>query len=59
MNLNHAYSIIVSYSVERGVDELSGIEQMVKNYRLLTQQEKTALETFMAETKQPVDHKMY
>jgi hypothetical protein len=59
MNLNHAYSIIVSYSVERGVDELSGIEQMVKNYRLLTQQEKTALETFMAETKQPVDHKIY
>lgn len=59
MDLNHAYSIIVSYSVDRGIDELSGIEQMVKNYRLLNTQEKTALEIFMAETKQPVDHKMY
>ena len=54
MNIDQALSQIISYSVAHGVDSLGGIEQMVKNYRLLTAEQQQAVTVFMSETKEVV-----
>ena len=53
MNIDQALAEIISYSVTQGTDSLGGIEMMVKRYRTLTTEQQTAVEVFMAETKEP------
>ena len=54
MNLDQALAEIIAYSVAYGVDNLGGIEQMVKNYRILPVEQRLAVDVFMAKTKEPV-----
>jgi len=54
MNLDQALAEIISYSVANGVDSLGAIEQMVKNYQLLTTRQQQAIAIFMEETKESV-----
>ena len=54
MNLDQALAEIIAYSVAHGVDSLGGIEQMVKNYRILSVEQRLAVDVFMAKTKEPV-----
>jgi hypothetical protein len=52
MNIDQALAEIIAYSVAHGVDSLGGIEQMVKNYKLLTARQQQAVDVFMSETKE-------
>ena len=52
MNLNQAMTAIEQYSIDEGVDSLSGIEQMVKNYKILTPRQQEAVAVFMEQTKE-------
>ena len=54
MNLDQALAEIISYSVAHGIDSLSGIESMVKNYKTLPIEQRLAINVFMAETKELV-----
>jgi hypothetical protein len=50
MNIDQALAEIISYSVAQGVDSLTAVEQMVKNYKTLPVQQRLAVNVFMAET---------
>jgi len=52
MNLDQALAEIISYSAAHGVDSLGGIEQMVRNYKILPAEQRLAVDVFMAETKE-------
>lgn len=52
MNLDQAMSAIEQYSIDEGVDSLSAIEQMVKNYKILTPRQQQAVVVFMDATKE-------
>lgn len=52
MTLDQALSAIERYSINAGVDSLSGIEQMVKYVRTLTPEQLEALDVFMSRTKE-------
>jgi hypothetical protein len=54
MTLDQAMSAIEQYSIDEGVDSLSGIEQMVRNYKILTPRQQEAVTVFMEKTKEPV-----
>lgn len=49
MVLDEALEIMRLYAVDRDLDDLSGIEHMVKNFKILTPEQHQALDTFMAE----------
>ncbi len=51
MVLEEALEIMRLYALDRDVDDLSAVELMVRNLRLLTPEQAEALDTFMAETK--------
>ena len=51
MVLEEALEIMRLYALDRDVDDLSAVELMVRNVRLLTPEQLVALDTFMAETK--------
>lgn len=51
MNIRDAYNTIYAFAEANQVDELTGIELMVKYYGQLSPRERTALNTFMEETK--------
>ena len=53
MNIDQALAEIISYSVAHGTDSLGGIEQMVKNYKMLPVEQRLAVDMFMAATKEP------
>jgi hypothetical protein len=53
MTLDQALAEIMTYSVTHGVDSLSAIEQMVRNYRTLPVEQRQAVNVFMAATKEP------
>lgn len=53
MTLNQAMELIERYSIDQGVDSLSGIEQMVRYVRTLTPEQLEALDVFMTKTKEP------
>ena len=53
MNIDQALAEIMAYSVAHGVDSLSAIEQMVRNYRTLPVEQRLAVNVFMAATKEP------
>ena len=53
MTIDQALAQIITYSVAHGVDNLGGIEQMVKNYRTLPVEQRLAVAVFMAATKEP------
>jgi len=50
MVLEEALAIMRLYAVDRDLDDLSGVEHMVRNMRLLTAEQVSALDTFMTET---------
>jgi hypothetical protein len=54
MTIDQALAEIMAYSVAQGVDSLSGIEQMVRNYRNLPIEQRLAVNVFMSETKESV-----
>ncbi len=51
MDIETAYDAIQAFAEANQVDELTGVELMVKYYRQLSLREQTALHTFMEETK--------
>lgn len=51
MNLDQALAEIVAYSVTNGIDSLTAVERMVKNYNQLGAEQQQAVTVFMAETK--------
>jgi hypothetical protein len=51
MNLDQALAQIIAYSVENGLESLSAVERMVKQFNLLTAEQQEAVTVFMAETK--------
>ena len=51
MNLDQACAQIISYSVANGLESLSAVERMVKNYKLLTAEQQEAVTVFMEATK--------
>ncbi len=53
MTLDQALAEINSYSIAHGVDSLSGIEHMVKNYRTLPVEQRLAVNVFMTAAKEP------
>ena len=53
MTIDQACAEIIAYSVVNGVDELTAIERMVKNYRTLPVEQRLAVNVFMAATKEP------
>lgn len=54
MTLDDALDHIMHYGMDRGLDSLGSIEQMVKNYRLLTSEQRKAVTVFMDKTKELV-----
>ena len=54
MTIDQALAEIIAYSVAHGLDSLGGIEQMVKNYKSLSVEQRLAVNVFMAETKEAV-----
>ena len=60
MDIQTACDAIYAFSQANQVDELTGIEYMVKYYSQLSPRERLALEVFMAETskKPKVDRKI-
>jgi hypothetical protein len=50
MVLDEALEIMRLYAVDRDMDDLTAVEHMVRNMRLLTPEQADALDTFMAET---------
>ena len=52
MTVEDAMSIIEAYSIDAGVDSLSGVEQMVKSYKILTPRQQLALDRFMDATRE-------
>ena len=52
MVLEEALEIMRLYAVDRDVDDLTALEHMVRNMRLLTPEQAEALETFMDATKE-------
>ena len=53
MNIDQALAEIIAYSVAHGTDSLGGIEQMVRNYKILPVEQRSAVDVFMAATKEP------
>jgi hypothetical protein len=51
MNLDQACARIVAYSVVNGLESLSAVERMVKQFKTLTAEQQEAVTVFMAETK--------
>ena len=51
MVLEQALEIMRLYAVDRDMDDLSAVEHMVRNLRLLSPEQATALDTFMAESR--------
>ena len=51
MNIDQALSQIISYSVSNGLESLSAIERMVREYKHLTPEQQEAITVFMEETK--------
>jgi uncharacterized protein YfkK (UPF0435 family) len=51
MTLEEAYSYIQNFSLANKIDELTGIEYMVKYYTQLSPRERLALAVFMDETR--------
>ena len=51
MNLDQALAQIIAYSVAHGLESLSAVERMVKQFKLLTPEQQEAVTVFMAETK--------
>ena len=53
MTIEEAYEYIQDFAQANQVDELTGIEYMVKYYTQLSARERIALQIFMAETSKP------
>ena len=53
MNIDQALAEIIAYSVAHGTDSLGGIEKMVRNYKTLPVEQRSAVDVFMAATKEP------
>ena len=51
MVLDEALEIMRLYAVDRDMDDLSAVEHMVRNLRLLSPEQATALDTFMTEAR--------
>ena len=51
MTLDQALAQIISYSVVNGIESLSAVECMVKQFKTLTAEQQEAITVFMAETK--------
>ena len=51
MILEQALEIMRLYAVDRDMDDLSAVEHMVRNLRLLTPEQADALDTFMTESR--------
>jgi len=51
ITLDYAMEIIEEYCISKGVDSLSGIERMVKDYKILDTRQQLAVDRFMAEAK--------
>ena len=51
MVLEQALEIMRLYAVDRDMDDLSAVEHMVRNLRLLTPEQAAALDTFMIEAR--------
>jgi hypothetical protein len=51
MVLEQALEIMRLYAVDRDTDDLSAIEHMVRNVQLLSPEQLSALDTFMAESR--------
>ncbi len=49
MVLDQALEIMRLYAVDRDVDDLTAVEHMVRNYRILSPEQIQALDTFMEE----------
>jgi hypothetical protein len=52
MNIDQALAEIIAYSVAHSTDSLGAIEQMVKNYRALPVEQRSAVNVFMAAAKE-------
>jgi hypothetical protein len=50
MVLEQALEIMRLYAIDRDLDDLSGVEHMVRNYKILSPEQISALHTFMDET---------
>lgn len=50
MVLDQALEIMRLYAVDRDMDDLTAVEHMVRNMRLLTPEQTEALDRFMEET---------
>ena len=51
MTLDQALAQIISYSVANGIESLSAVERMVKQFKTLSAEQQEAITVFMAETK--------
>lgn len=51
MVLDEALEIMRLYALDRDLDDLSGIEHMVRNFKLLSPDQIQALDTFMEEAR--------
>lgn len=51
MVLDQALEIMRLYAVDRDMDDLSAVEHMVRNLKLLTDEQSEALDTFMTESR--------
>jgi hypothetical protein len=51
MNLDQACAQIITYSVANGLESLSAVERMVKQFKTLTPEQQEAVTVFMEETK--------
>lgn len=55
MHLDQALEVMQLYAVDCDKDDLSAIEHMVRNFKLLTPEQRQALDVFMEESRKLCD----
>ena len=53
MTIDQAVDIMEQYAVNLDLDDLSAIEHMVRHFKILPQDQRVALETFMDASQNP------
>ena len=53
MTIDQAVDIMEQYAVNLDLDDLSAIEHMVRHFKILPQDQRLALETFMDASRDP------
>jgi len=55
MHLDQALEIMRLYAVDSDLDDLTAVEHMVRNFKILTPEQRQSLDVFMSESRKLCD----